>query len=63
MKSGSLNGQVSGIILPLELHDGYSGDISLLAGIRADGSLSGVRVLEHRETPGLGAYITRPTCS
>ena len=37
--------------------DGYTGDIRLLIGIRHDGVLSGVRVLEHRETPGLGDAI------
>jgi Na+-translocating ferredoxin:NAD+ oxidoreductase subunit G len=47
----------SGIILPLEVHDGYSGDIILLVGILVDGSISGVRVLEHQETPGLGDKI------
>ncbi len=39
--------------------DGYSGAIHLLVGIRADGSLLGVRVLEHRETPGLGDKIEK----
>ena len=37
--------------------DGYSGSIRLLVGINFDGSLSGVRVLAHRETPGLGDRI------
>lgn len=37
--------------------DGYSGPIRLLIGIEAGGSLSAVRVLEHRETPGLGDLI------
>ncbi len=37
--------------------DGYSGKIKLLVGIELDGSLSGVRVLSHRETPGLGDAI------
>lgn len=36
---------------------GYSGDIQLLLAINADGSLSGVRVLSHTETPGLGDLI------
>ena len=52
-----LNGSFSGIILPAEIHDGYSGDITLLVGILSDGSISGVRVLEHSETPGLGDKI------
>jgi len=37
--------------------DGYSGDIRLLVGIAPDGEVIGVRVLEHRETPGLGDEI------
>ncbi|WP_294948715.1 electron transport complex subunit RsxG [Sulfurivirga sp.] len=39
--------------------EGYSGPIRLLIGIRADGHLLGVRVLEHRETPGLGDKIEK----
>ena len=37
--------------------DGYSGNIRLLVGVRADDTLSGVRVVAHRETPGLGDAI------
>ncbi len=51
------DGLFAGVILPVEAHDGYSGDIRLLVGILASGSVTGVRVLEHRETPGLGDKI------
>jgi len=37
--------------------DGYSGSIRLLVGINYDGTLTGVRVVTHRETPGLGDAI------
>ena len=37
--------------------DGYSGTIKLLVGIRYDGTLTGVRVSAHHETPGLGDAI------
>ena len=37
--------------------DGYSGKIVMLVGVRYDGSLLGVRVTEHHETPGLGDNI------
>lgn len=37
--------------------DGYSGNIEMLVGIRADGTLLGVRVVDHQETPGLGDAI------
>jgi len=36
---------------------GYGGDIRLLIGFRGDGALHGYSVLEHKETPGLGAHI------
>ncbi len=52
-----INNKAAGVILEAIAHDGYSGDIKLLIAIRADGSISGVRVLAHKETPGLGDYI------
>ena len=54
---GLVDGEVNGIILPAIAPDGYSGAISLLVGITEDGTLSGVRVVSHRETPGLGDKI------
>jgi electron transport complex protein RnfG len=51
------NGQVSGVILPAETAEGYSGTIVQLVGIDRDGNLTGVRVLQHNETPGLGDKI------
>lgn len=48
------DGQVSAVILPVTTVDGYSGRIDLLVGILANGQLAGVRVVNHRETPGLG---------
>lgn len=37
--------------------DGYNGAIELLIAVHLDGTLGGVRVLNHRETPGLGDAI------
>ncbi len=37
--------------------DGYNGNIYLLVAIRYNGQLAGVRVVNHRETPGLGDAI------
>lgn len=50
-------GAPAGLVLEAVAHDGYSGDIALLVAVRADGTVSGVRVTRHRETPGLGDYI------
>lgn len=37
--------------------NGYSGSIHLLVGVYSDGRLAGVRIVKHRETPGLGDAI------
>jgi electron transport complex protein RnfG len=51
------NGQpVALAILPIA-PQGYVGPIKLLVGIKRDGTVLGVRVISHRETPGLGDGI------
>lgn len=45
------------ILLPVSAPDGYTTKIDLIVGIKADGSLAGVRVIDHKETPGLGDKI------
>ncbi|NBC12851.1 MAG: electron transport complex subunit RsxG [Gammaproteobacteria bacterium] len=45
------------VILQPVVPDGYAGPIRLLVSVLRDGSLGGVRVLEHHETPGLGDKI------
>ena len=41
----------------MSARDGYAGAIRLLIGIDVDGAVTGVHVLGHRETPGLGDRI------
>lgn len=53
----TLQGKPSAVILQVTAPDGYSGSIQLLVGVLADGSLTGVRAIHHRETPGLGDKI------
>jgi len=50
-------GRPVAVLFPVTAPDGYSGRIRLLIAIRASGELAGVRVLSHRETPGLGDAI------
>ncbi len=47
----------SALVLEAVAPDGYSGKISLLIAIKDSGELAGVRVVAHKETPGLGDYI------
>lgn len=52
-----INGTPSAIVLEAIAPDGYKGDIKLLIAIGYDGTILGVRVIAHNETPGLGDYI------
>ena len=36
---------------------GYNGIVEMAVGVQYDGTLGGVRILEHRETPGLGDQV------
>ncbi|MCW8827688.1 MAG: electron transport complex subunit RsxG [Gammaproteobacteria bacterium] len=51
------SGQPVAAVIASIAPDGYGGGIKLLVGIRYDGTLSGVRVIGHKETPGLGDAI------
>ena len=51
------NGSASALVFEAVAPDGYSGRIRLLLAVAADGTLLGVRVTQHKETPGLGDYI------
>lgn len=52
-----LEGKITAYALEATAPDGYSGDIRLLIGMTPQGEILGVRVLEHKETPGLGDKI------
>ena len=49
-------GRVTGVAYEI-YGTGYAGEIKLMLGLDADGKLLGVRVLAHKETPGLGDKI------
>ena len=51
------NGKPAGLVLTTIAPNGYSGNIFMLMGVLADNRVAGVRVLKHKETPGLGDKI------
>jgi electron transport complex protein RnfG len=51
------NGAPSALVVEAAAPDGYGGHIGLILAIDASGRVSGVRVTQHKETPGLGDYI------
>jgi len=52
-----LKGQASALVLQVVAPDGYSGKIRMLIAVTANNELAGVRITQHKETPGLGDYI------
>lgn len=54
---GRKQGQPVAAVFTSIAPDGYSGQIKLLVAVRYDGTLGGVRVIAHKETPGLGDWI------
>ncbi|MBT8423076.1 MAG: RnfABCDGE type electron transport complex subunit G [Gammaproteobacteria bacterium] len=53
------DGNAVGVVLTVIAPDGYVAPLTLLVGIDREGKLTGVRVTEHRETPGLGDQVER----
>lgn len=54
-----LGGEPQALAIETMTPNGYNGNIQLIVGVGVDGTITGVRVLEHRETPGLGDKIER----
>ena len=52
-----LAGEPSALVLEAVAPDGYAGRIQLAVAVSTEGTVSGVRVTGHAETPGLGDYI------
>ena len=51
------NGQPVALVFEAVAPDGYAGKIRLVMAVRANGEVAGVRVTQHKETPGLGDYV------
>jgi electron transport complex protein RnfG len=51
-----LNGEITGVVFEVR-ENGYSGTIRSIMAVATDGTILGVRILAHSETPGLGDKI------
>ena len=54
------DGSVAGYVMSLTAKEGYGGAITLSMGVKADGTITGLSVLEASETAGLGAKCKEP---
>ena len=52
-----MGGQLVGAAVESYSSQGFSGDIKLIYGFDADGNITGYAVMQHAETPGLGAKM------
>ena len=57
---GKQDGALSGVAFKVVAPDGYSGNIDIMVGIDPSGTISGIEILSHAETPGLGDKIALP---
>lgn len=53
------NGEAIGTAVKTYSKDGFGGEVWLMVGFHANGSISNYSVLEHKETPGLGSKMDR----
>lgn len=53
------DGNTVGYVMSLIAKEGYGGDISFTIGVKPDGVMTGLSVLSHSETAGLGANCTK----
>jgi Na+-translocating ferredoxin:NAD+ oxidoreductase subunit G len=52
--------EIVGYAVNTYTRNGFSGNISLMAGFKPDGTIFNITVLEHKETPGLGSKMNDP---
>ena len=52
-----LNNTFAGAAFEAVSRDGYGGEIRVMVGVNANNKVQGIKILQHKETPGLGAKI------
>ncbi|MDR3090963.1 MAG: FMN-binding protein [Clostridiales bacterium] len=57
------NGETIGFIASSEGYGGYSGAVGVMTALDPEGTITGVKVVSQRETPGLGANAEKPAFS
>jgi len=57
---GRQKSELSGVAFKVVAPDGYSGNINVMVGVDPEGTVAGIEILSHSETPGLGDKIALP---
>jgi len=56
---GRLDDKLTGVAFVVVSREGYGGTIEIMLGVDPQGTILGVEILTHLETPGLGAKIVQ----
>ncbi|MDO9493678.1 RnfABCDGE type electron transport complex subunit G [Acetobacterium sp.] len=56
--TGTNGGEVVGYTVKTGPTSGFSGEVQVLTGISTEGIITGITIIKHNETPGLGALAT-----
>lgn len=57
--TGKMDESPVGTAFQVTAPDGYAGDIAILMGVSPEGKVSGIEIISHKETPGLGNRIQK----
>jgi len=57
--TGKMDEKQVGTAFQVKTPDGYGGDIAILMGVGPEGKVSGIEIISHKETPGLGNRIQK----
>ncbi len=57
------DGAINSVAIKSSSAEGFGGKIELIIGILMDGTITGYKVIEQNETPGLGTKVTEPQFS
>lgn len=57
---GRMAQELNGVAFQVVAPDGYSGDIVIMVGVDPEGTVTGIEIVRHAETPGLGDKIVLP---
>jgi electron transport complex protein RnfG len=52
------DGKSVGVAIESTSHKGFGGDVTIMVGLLPNGTIHNYRVLEHKETPGLGTKMS-----
>ena len=51
------DGELIGVAIETMTNKGFSGNVKIMVGLKPDGTIINYKVLEHKETPGLGTKM------